>query len=111
MAGGRFLPYPELNAAIADVTGVRRREVPMPGALLRAAGRAGDVVKRFVAFDFPLTLEAMTMATSACPYDSRATQEHLGTEWRPIDETLRDAIRDLVRAGRLKPKYAGTLAA
>jgi nucleoside-diphosphate-sugar epimerase len=110
MAGGRFLPYDELNAAIAGVTGVRRREIPMPGPVLRTAGRAGDVVKRFVPFAFPLTLEAMTMATSACSYDSTATVEQLGIEWRALDETLEAAIRDLVATGRLRPKYAGRLA-
>lgn len=110
MAGGRFLAYPELNATIAGVTGVHKRPVPMPPRLLRAAGRAGDVVKRFVDFEYPLTHEAMVMATSAKPFDSHATCEQLGVGWRPVADTLRDAITDLAAAGKIPTELAGRCA-
>ena len=73
MLGGTFLTYGELRAAIVRVTGVHRRAMPTPAAALRLAGRAGDLVKRVVSFDYPLTYESMVMATRACPYDSDAT--------------------------------------
>jgi dihydroflavonol-4-reductase len=110
MLGGTFLTYGELRTAIARVTGVRRPAIPTPGAALRLAGRTGDLVKRVVPFDYPLTYEAMTMATRACPYDSTATCRDLDLHWRPVEETLADSIRWLAGHGDLKASLAGTLA-
>jgi dihydroflavonol-4-reductase len=110
MLGGTFLPYAELRAAIARVTGVHRPSLPTPGAVLRLAGRAGDLVKRVVPFDYPLTYESMLMATRACPYDSDATCRALGLQWRPVDDTLADSIRWLAANGYLHARLAGVLA-
>jgi nucleoside-diphosphate-sugar epimerase len=110
MLGGTFLTYGELHAAIARVTGVHRPAMPMPAVALRLAGRAGDLVKRVVPFDYPLTYEAMVMATRACPYDSDATCRALDLQWRPVDETLADSIRWLAATGHLNARVAGTLA-
>ncbi len=110
MLGGTFLPYPELRAAIARVTGVHRPAIPMPGGVLRVAGRIGDLVKRVVPFDYPLTYEAMSMATRSAPYDSEATCRDLGLAWRPVDTTLADSIRWLASHGDLKASHAGRLA-
>ena len=110
MLGGTFLPYAKLHAAIARVTGVHRRALPTPGPVLRLAGRAGDLVKRVVPFDYPLTYESMTMATRACPYDSDATLRALDLQWRPVDDTLADSIRWLAANGHLRARLAGRLA-
>jgi nucleoside-diphosphate-sugar epimerase len=110
MAGGAFMPYAELRAALARVTGVQRRALPTPGPLLRFAGRVGDLVKRVIPFDYPLTYESMSIATRSCPYDSDATCRALGVTWRPVDETLADSIRSLAASGQLKPALAGRLA-
>jgi nucleoside-diphosphate-sugar epimerase len=110
MFGGTFLTFAELHATIARITGVERPAIPMPGAGLRLAGRAGDLVKRVVAFDYPLTHEAMVSATRACPYDSETTCRALDLQWRPVDETLSDSIRWLAAAGHLDARLAGTLA-
>jgi nucleoside-diphosphate-sugar epimerase len=110
MLGGTFLTYGELRAAIARVTGVHRPAMPTPGAALRLAGRAGDLVKRVVPFDYPLTYESMTLATRACPYDSDATCRALDLQWRPVDETLTDTIRWLAAADHLNARLAGILA-
>ncbi|MDQ1468056.1 MAG: hypothetical protein QOH10_2471 [Actinomycetota bacterium] len=109
MLGGTFLTYSELRAAIARVTGVHTRAVPMPAAALQLAGRVGDLVKHVVPFDYPLTYEAMVMATRACPYDSDATCRALGLQWRPVDDTLADSIRWLAASGHLNARLAGTL--
>jgi dihydroflavonol-4-reductase len=110
MLGGTFLTYAELHAAIERVTGVHRRPIRMPAPMLRLAGRAGDLAKRVVPFDYPLTYEAMVMATMASPYDSDATCRALDLEWRPVDDTLADSIRWLADAGHLNARVAGTLA-
>ncbi len=111
MLGGAFLTWTEVRAALARVTGVRRPAMRVSGPALRFAGRAGDLVKRVVPFDYPLTYEAMAMATQACPYDSDATCRALGVQWRAVDDTLADSIRWLAAAGHLKSNLAGTLAA
>ncbi len=90
LLGGTFLTWPALHATLTEVTGVDRRAVPMPPRLLRALGRGGDLVKRVADFDYPLTYEAMTMATTMVPCDSRATEA---------------GLRQLFRAFRL---YVGT---
>ena len=110
MLGGTFLTYGELRAAIARVTGVHRPAIPTPAAALRLAGRAGDLVKRVIPFDYPLTYESMAMATRACPYESDATCRALDVQWRPVDETLTDSIRGLAATGHLNARLAGVLA-
>lgn len=110
MAGGAFLTWAELRAALVRVTGVKRRALPTPGPLLRFAGRVGDLVKRVIPFDYPLTYESMSIGTRSCPYDSDATCRALDVTWRPVDETLADSIRSLAATGRLKPALAGRLA-
>ena len=84
--------------------------VPMPAPALRLAGRVGDLVKRVVPFDYPLTHEAMVMATRASPYDSAATCRALDLRWRPVDATLADSIRWLAATDHLSARAAGTLA-
>jgi nucleoside-diphosphate-sugar epimerase len=110
MLGGTFLTWAEMHAALEQLTGARLRAVPMPGPVLRFAGRLGDLVKRVVPFDYPLTYEAMTMATRASPCDSAATFDRLGVSWRPVDDTLGDSIRWLSEIGKVSPKLAGRLA-
>lgn len=110
LLGGTFLTWAALHDALTRVTGVHRPAVPMPGPLLRFAGRMGDVVKRVVPFGYPLTLEAMTFATRAREYDSTAACEALDVQWRPVDETLRDSIRWLAAGGHVPAKLAGSLA-
>lgn len=110
MLGGRFLTWAELHATLERVTNHRIRAVPMPPRTLRFAGRVGDVVKRVVPFEYPLTYEAMEMATKSCPYDSDATSRELDLHWRTVDDTLSDSIRWLAASGHVKSKLAGVLA-
>jgi nucleoside-diphosphate-sugar epimerase len=110
MLGGTFLAWDQVHAAIERVTGVPRRAVMMPAPVLRLAGRVGDIVKRVVPFEYPLTYEAMVMATQACPYDSDATCLELDLQWRPVDDTLADSIRWLAATGHLPSRLAGSLA-
>ena len=110
MLAGRFLTWAELHTTLERLTGHRIRAVPMPPRTLRFAGRVGDVVKRVVPFDYPLTYEAMEMATKSCPYDSEATSRDLDLQWRTVDDTLSDSIRWLAAGGHVTPKVAGVLA-
>jgi len=109
VVGGPFLAWREVADLLDALTGRRVRRLPLPGALLRAAGRAGDVAKRFVSFDFPLNHEAMTFATRWPGTDSTKTLEAVGLRFRDPAESLGDALRWLVRAGHLSPELAGRL--
>lgn len=110
MLGGAFLSWAELHAVIAQITGVRRVRVPMPAGAMRLAGRVGDIVKRVIPFDYPLTYEAMVMATSAAPYDDAPTRAALDVEWRTVEVTLADSIRWLAASGHIDARLAGRLA-
>ncbi len=110
MLGGEFLEWAELHSALQRVTGTRIRAVRMPPRALRLAGRVGDVVKRVIPFDYPLTLEAMSMATLSCPYDSRATCAALDLHWRSVDDTLAASVRWLAAEGHVPAAIAGVLA-
>ena len=109
-ATGRFLPWGELRELFDELTGGRVRAVPVPGALLRAAGRVGDAVRRVWSFDFPLTHEAMTIATMWREIDGASTVERLGLGYRGLRETYADTLRWLVRAGHLDRERIGPLA-
>jgi nucleoside-diphosphate-sugar epimerase len=110
VAGGHFLAWPEVAALLEELTGLVLRKVAVPGPLLRAAGRVGDAVKRFVSFDFPLTHEAMTFATRWPGADSSATSAATGVRFREPRDSFADALRWLARAGHLRPEQIGRLA-
>ncbi len=110
VVGGHFLAWREVADLIDRLTGRRVRRVPLPGALLRAAGRAGDVAKRFARFDFPLTYEAMSFATRWPGADSRRLEDALGAGFRDPAETFADTLRWLAAAGHLEPRRVGRLA-
>lgn len=110
LAGGRFLAWRELADLLDDLTGGRVRRLPLPGALLRAAGRGGDLAKRFLSFEFPLTHEAMTFATRWPGADSSQTLATLGVSFREPAQSLADALRWLAAAGHLPAARIGRLA-
>ncbi len=67
---------PELVTAIAHALERRPRLVPVPVGLLRAAGRAGDLVAR--AIPFPLTTEAVSRLTESLVVDSSLLSRSTG---------------------------------
>lgn len=109
--GGHYLPWAELVALMDELTGRRVRRVRVPGPLLRALGRLGDLAKRIAPFDFPLTGEAMDFASQWPGAITSPEVEQLGIPWRDARATLRDAIRWMVEAGHLAPHHAGALGA
>ena len=111
MAAGEFTPWMEEADICEELTGRKVRRVPAPPALLYAAGRTVDFIKRLVpSFDYPLTTEAAEFITQMVPCDSSATLAELDFEYRPVRETLRDTIVWLHKAGEIEAKHAGRLA-
>jgi nucleoside-diphosphate-sugar epimerase len=108
---GRYLPWAGLVALMDELTGRRVRRLRIPGPLLRALGRAGDAAKRVVPFDFPLTGEAMEVATQWPGAVDSPGVASLGVRFRDMRESYADTIRWLHRAGHLTARQAGPLAA
>jgi nucleoside-diphosphate-sugar epimerase len=107
---GRMLSWAETVALMDEVTARRVRRIPVPGPLLRALGRLGDLVKRVYPFDYPLTREAMDFATRWPGAVASQDFERLGVELRNVRESCEDAIRWLYEAGHLDARYAGRVA-
>jgi nucleoside-diphosphate-sugar epimerase len=112
IAAGHFLRWHEFADAIVAVAGVRQRRLSIPGVLLRAAGRIGDALDHVWHLDlpFPLTSEAMSVATQWAEADSSKTLEALGLGFRYPLETLADTIRWMHRAGHVDARFVGRLA-
>lgn len=109
VVGGRFLSWAALAAMVEQLTGRELRKVRVPGAVLRAAGRVLDVVKRFRDVELPITHEAMIFATQWPGADGSATTSATGIAERRLEESLADTLRWLVAAGRLRPAHVGAL--
>jgi dihydroflavonol-4-reductase len=111
--GGHFVPWTQLVDVLMKITGRRIRKIPVPGAMLRGLGQLVDKLNdlRQKPLDMPLTYEAMVYATNWVKMDSSKARSDLQLEFRPLEETLRDAIVSLVAAGELEAEKAGDLCA
>lgn len=110
VVGGHYLSWLELADAIDALTGLRVRRVRVPGAVVRFGGHLCDAVKRVWDFDFPMTAEGMIYATRWKGADSSKTVAELGIGFRPIAETLADALAWMQRAGHVEASVVGRLA-
>jgi len=109
-AAAEMLPWAEIYPLMDRITGGRMRRITVPGRLMRAAGSVGDVVKRFYDFNFPLTRDSMEFATQWPGADAERTTRELGLAFRPIEETYRDTLAWMHRAGHLTAAHVGRLA-
>jgi nucleoside-diphosphate-sugar epimerase len=109
-AAGPMLAWAEVYALLDAITGTRVRRIRVPGAVLRAAGTLGDLVKRVHDFNFPLTRASMEFATRWPGADASRTTRELGLRFRPPEESYRDTLRWMLRAGHLSARQVGRLA-
>ncbi|MGV0813967.1 NAD-dependent epimerase/dehydratase family protein [Mycolicibacterium boenickei] len=109
-ATGEMLCWEDVFALLDELTGRHMRRIAVPGWLLRAAGSAGDVVKRVYDFDFPLSREAMEFTTRWPGADAGRTAEDLGLRFRAAEDTYRDTVVWMYRAGHLTKSQVGRLA-
>jgi len=111
MLAGRFQSHDDMHRLYSAITGRRLLRIPVPGALLRLAGRAGDLLREHTGFDpGAITLESMQLATFGLHGDDRRTLADLGIALRPTEETLRDQLRFMVEKGLVTPEQAGRAA-
>jgi dihydroflavonol-4-reductase len=109
-AAGEMLTWSDYFHLLDSLIGHRIRRIRVPGGLLRAAGSAGDVVKRFYDFDFPMTRDAMEFMTRWPGADTDRTTRELGLGFRDAAETYRDTLIWMYGAGHLAAKHVGRLA-
>lgn len=108
-AATEMLSWPRLHRLCEDATGRRIRSITVPGAVMRAAGSVGDVVKRFRDFDFPLTRDSMEMTTRWPGAEHERTTHELGIDFRAPADSYRDTLAWAYRAGHLTAAQAGRL--
>ena len=109
-AAGDMLSWTEAYDLACQLTGRRIRRVTLPGAVLRAAGSVGDVVKRLRDSDFPMTRDTMEYTTRWPGANAERTAREIGVHFRPVVETYRDTLIWMYRAGHLTGAQVGKLA-
>jgi nucleoside-diphosphate-sugar epimerase len=109
-AAGPMLRWAEVYELLDRITGSRVRRLRVPGPVMRAAGTVGDLVKRIYDFNFPLTRDSMEYATRWTGADASRTTRELGLAFRDPEESYRDTLRWMHRAGHLDARHVGRLA-
>jgi dihydroflavonol-4-reductase len=100
--GGHALSYFDAWSVFSRVAGTRPPRGSVPGALVRLAGRFGDLVGILARGERPLNSAATAVSLLAHNFSSRRAQEELAYRYRPFEETVRDAWNWFVEHG-----YAG----
>ena len=109
VCGGHLLWIPEFGAVVAELTGNRFVVVPLPGAVLRAAGRLVDAAVRFIPIPVGLTHESSIYLTQWVPTDDQPVFDELGVTYRDVKETIADTLLGMVGGGLLPAGRAGRL--
>ena len=91
VSDGQDVSTAELVRRIGRALGRPARLLPVPPALLRAAGRFGDVVERWLELSIPLDTKNVRRLTQSLVLDSGRIRDELG--WRApydLDTGLRE---------------------
>ena len=111
VCGGHYVTPAAMAGRLRQLTGREFRVLPLPAAMLRGAGLISDVVTRTLpGLANPLTHEAMVYFTQMPPTDDSAVRHDLGIRYRPLKDTLREAILAAHAAGLLTDQEVGKLA-
>ena len=110
MAPSSFLPHARYHALLCELTGRVLAPVRIPGAVLRAMGRAGDLRQRLLRRSARLTSEAAAVLTRSVPVDDAPARKLLGRDPIPLEESFRDLLVWMHRAGVLRSYHVGRLA-
>ena len=103
VAAGSFCTWASLIADIEEVTGARIGRIKAPGWVLRAFGRIADRIGGMTGRSFPMSFEAMEVATRWCEIEDSPEISQMGIEWRDRKETLADLYRWFAEQGAIKP--------
>lgn len=111
LLGGHYRTWSELYALLRHLTGRRLPTVPTPGLLATTSGRAMDGVQRLTRVRLPFGHQGAWIVTHCPGTDDTTARQELGLEPPPLEQTLADTIRWMVKAGHLPAKRAGELLA
>ena len=110
MCGGNYLDMEALAALYVTLLDKPFEVKKMPGWALRAMGWVVDKAPKLKPAEAELSYESMVFFTQSPPSDDSRVADELGLHWRPAEESLREAIVALVKAGELEPAQVGRLA-
>jgi dihydroflavonol-4-reductase len=111
MATASFVPHARYFELLGELTGrVDLAAQRIPGAALRALGRAGDWTQRWLGRPTRLTHEAALVLTRGVPVEDDEARALLGREPIPFEDSLRDTLVWMAGAGILEPRHVGRLA-
>lgn len=100
LAGGHLLTFDQIVDLLEEAGGKRIRRIPISPGVFRGIGRTSDLVARLTPISAGLSYEAAWLLTAATPTDDSRTLADLGVRWRPIRESIFDAMgRALTPAG------------
>lgn len=103
LLGGTNLTLSELFAKIAEIAGLpfSHRNVP-PGAALAFAWLSEFIATHITRKPPLATVAGVKLARQSFWFDNTATIQKLGISFRPLEDSLSDAIRDLKERGLVK---------
>lgn len=107
--GGHYVSWHDMYAILERLTGRNLVTVRVPGAAMRMAGRVLDALQPVYSTGLPIGQEAMQYATKWVQLDNHQTQQDLGLEFRPFEESLIESIRWLERENYITRGQAGLL--
>ncbi len=107
MCGGLYTSDSDIHALLCQLTGNAISAVRLPGWLLRAMGRTGDIAAALTGGTAALSYEAACVLTRSVPCDDTAALALLGRPWMPIGQSLCDLLVWMRRAGHLSAEDAG----
>jgi nucleoside-diphosphate-sugar epimerase len=110
VAAGHFFDWDGFTALFERVSGASIRRISAPGWVLRAAGRAADLVSRVRGASFPISGEGMAIATRWTRIADSPEVAALGVRWRPPEQTIEDMLRWFLATGRIPPRAVPRLA-
>ena len=110
LIGGHDTTWRDLIATLRRLTGRTLPTIPTPKPVALGTARVFDGIQRIVPGRAPFGFEAIAIGTQDVRTDDSRARAELGVEPIPLEETLIDMIRWMVRAGRIPPRSAGRLA-
>ena len=109
LLGGHDIKWNDLYATLRRLTGRGLPAVPTPGFLARTSGRGMDVLQQLTRTRLPIGYQGPWIITRCAGTDDTATRRAFGIEPPPLEQTLTDTIRWMVRAEHLPARLAGDL--
>ncbi len=108
--GGRYVSFEELAATLTRVTGVPTPKLVIPPTVLETLARVAERFSALTKRPSNLTLDGVRTLHLKLDVSSERAARDLGVSFRPLAETLRDAVAWFETNGYLGPSAAGPYA-